>query len=217
MERRAERGSHPSFSGAPDLTDLTVPDAITPVLGYRLWEIRHDALRSLWCGALPWAPRQRATAACHQPQGLLASRLAGRDLPLHAAPDPRCSCGIYAVSAPEDLPTSWSGTRDMVVWGTVALWGRVVVAERGWRGQFAGPVSLTYEPRPEWRGEINVSNPEWRRFTIAKVARRYQLPVLKTGREAWTRGEELLGHSLILTDGHPSPEAPDDGWGHGAA
>jgi hypothetical protein len=168
---------------ALDITDVTVPDAITPLLGHRLWEIRHGALRSLWCGALPWAPHQRATAACHHPQGPLASRLTGRDLPLHAAPDPRCSCGIYAASAPEDLPTDWSGTRNVVVCGTVALWGRVVVAERGWRGQFACPVSLTYEPCPGWRGKTNLSDPEWRRFAIAEVARRYQLPVLETGRE----------------------------------
>jgi hypothetical protein len=177
---------------APDLTDLTVPDAITPVLGHRLWEVRHGVLRSLWCRALSWAPQQRSTAACHQPQGSLASQLAGRHLPLHAAPGPGCTCGIYAVSAPEDLPTDWSGTRELVVWGTVALWGRVVVAERGWRAQFACPVSLTYEPCPGWRGEINVSDPHWRRFTIAEVARRYQLHVLETGREAWTRGDELV-------------------------
>lgn len=186
----------PASLGPPDLPDLTVPDAITPVLGHRLWEVRHDALRSLWCGSLLWAPRQRATAACHHPQGPLASKLAGRHLPLHAAPDPRCSCGIYAASAPEDLPTGWSGTRDVVVWGMVALWGRVVVAERGWRGQFACPLSLTYEPCPGWTGDMNVSDPEWRRFTIAEVARRYQLPVLETGGEAWTRGEDLVRHFL---------------------
>jgi len=181
--------------GIPDLGDLTVPDAITPVLGHRLWEVRHGTLRSLWCGAFPWDPHGRATATCHHPQGPWVSLLTGRHLPLHAAPDPRCSCGIYAASAPEDLPASWSGTRDVIVWGTVALWGRIVVAERGWRGQFARPVTLTYEPCPQWRGPVNVSNPEWRRFTIAEVARRYQLPVFQTGIEAWSRGQDLLRQS----------------------
>ena len=117
--------------GIPDLGDLTVPDAVTPVLGHRLWEVRHGILRSLWCGAFPWDPHGRAKATCHHPQGPWVSLLTGRHLPLHAAPDPRCSCGIYAASAPEDLPASWSGTRDVIVWGTVALWGRIVVAERG--------------------------------------------------------------------------------------
>jgi hypothetical protein len=98
-----------------------------------------------------------------------------------------------------DLPTGWSGTRDLVVWGIVALWGRVVVGERGWRGQFASPVSLIYELSPGLKGTVRISDPDWRRFAIAEVASRYQLPVLETGDQARRRAEELVWPQIAGT------------------
>ena len=171
--------------------DSGVPDAITPVLGHRLWEVRQDRLWPLWFAWLPWVPQQVSRATCHQPQGPFASALAGRPLPLHSAPDPSCSCGIYAAAAADDLPSTWSGTKEVLVWGVVALWGRVVIAERGWRAQFAHPVSLTYQDLPGSGGKVAVSDGDWRRFHIAQAAHRYRLPVFDTGAEAWAHAPEL--------------------------
>jgi hypothetical protein len=153
-----------------------VPDAVAPAIGYRLWEVRGEALRSLWFPAIPWEPNRAVRARCLQTQGELASRLAGRDLPFHGAPDPRCGCGVWAASSLDQLPTAWCGTREIVVCGVVAVWGRVVVAERGWRGQFACPVALSYEA-PEGSGPVAVTDPDWRSFVISGVARKYGVPV----------------------------------------
>ena len=136
------------------LASPSAPDAITPILGYRLWEVRGEALCSLWFSAIPWAPQQKLRAACYEAQGPFPSAVLKRDRPLHAAPDPRCRCGLYAASDPEDLPRRWSGTREVIVCGVVALWGRVLVGERGWRGEFARPLALSYEEHSGLCGKL---------------------------------------------------------------
>jgi hypothetical protein len=168
-------GRATTFLTSDAVAPLPVPDAVAPAIGYRLWEVRGEALRSLWFPAIPWEPNRVVRARCLQTQGELASRLAGRDLPFHAAPDPRCGCGVWAASSPDQLPAAWSGTREIVVCGVVAVWGRVVVAERGWRGQFARPVALGYEAPgglARWRSPTPTGA-----FVISGVARRYGVPV----------------------------------------
>ena len=86
------------------LASRDAPDAITPILGYRLWEVRGGRLCSLWFSAIPWAPQKKLRAACYEAQGAFPSAVLKRDRPLHGAPDSRCHCGLYAVSEPEDLP-----------------------------------------------------------------------------------------------------------------
>ena len=56
----------------------TAPDAITPVIGYRLWEVRGDRLCSLCFSAIPWIPQQKLRAACYEPQGNFASAVLAR-------------------------------------------------------------------------------------------------------------------------------------------
>ena len=170
----------------------TAPDAIVPVVGYRLWEVRGDKLCSLWLSAILWTPQQKIRADCYEPQGTFASTVLGRDCPLHAAPDPHCRCGIYATSDPEHLPRSWSGTKQVVVCGAVGLWGRVVVGERGWRGEFARPLVLSYEEPWGLYGKLAVSDQDWRRFLIAAVARSYGLPVLPGILDAHAAAREVL-------------------------
>lgn len=63
-----------------------------------------------------------------------------RDVPAHKGivPGDSCKCGIYAAESREKAAVY--GTDGIV--GRVALWGRVVAHEQGWRGEFAYPQAL---------------------------------------------------------------------------
>jgi hypothetical protein len=69
-------------------------------------------------------------------------------MPLHEPPNADCCCGIYAIRSPHVAAVSLRGEtpgrqRPLArVMGMVALWGRVVEAESGWRAQFAYPAAL---------------------------------------------------------------------------
>jgi hypothetical protein len=58
------------------------------------------------------------------------------------SPGEGCGCGVYAYRSLPHLLVSLSPSRDYDAIGEVALWGRVVVAERGYRAQFAYPLSI---------------------------------------------------------------------------
>ncbi len=70
-------------------------------------------------------------------RSLYAATLSG---PLHEAPDPGCSCGVYAVRSLEFLRRQYSTARDVVA--VVALEGQTVEGEYGWRTQAARVVAL---------------------------------------------------------------------------
>lgn len=105
-----------------------------PLLGWRAWRVL--ALPSGLCLASAvfdesWPVRGALTAAC---------RLG------HAAPDPACTCGVYAVREPRGAVRYLVGRDDSDVvhrvLGRVALWGVTVEGEHGWRAERAQPVRL---------------------------------------------------------------------------
>ena len=53
----------------------------------------------------------------------------------HEPPHWECSCGLYAAKKPTDAIGN--------IIGTVAMWGRYVEHERGWRAEYAYPKSVT--------------------------------------------------------------------------
>jgi hypothetical protein len=57
---------------------------------------------------------------------------------MHAAPHVTCSCGLHATHEVEILRR----TRTPAVLGRVALWGRVIEHEQGYRGEFGYPQRL---------------------------------------------------------------------------
>jgi hypothetical protein len=102
---------------------------LEPVEGWRAWELRRglDGLTLISpLVEMHWPAGRRLSAACRRHGG-------------HRAPDEDCSCGIYAVPAPEALGAVRTGVS---VVGSVALWGRVVEHVRGYRGEFAYPQRL---------------------------------------------------------------------------
>jgi hypothetical protein len=68
------------------------------------------------------------------------------DLVEHVAPDVECTCGIHAAREPAPLWTYLHGRDEPAtvarVLGQVALWGRVVEHEHGWRAERAFPLSF---------------------------------------------------------------------------
>jgi hypothetical protein len=79
----------------------------------------------------------------------------------HEAPQYDCQCGFYATKEPDEHWATYSAA-----YGKVALWGRIVEHERGYRAQYAYPLELwvypgyhiklrdygvpAYEERPPW-------------------------------------------------------------------
>lgn len=93
-------------------------------------------LRSL--NGVQWKPGEALTATCTKTE--------------HAAPSSNCSCGIYASSLEhEHLKAATYTTVDFVA-GRIALWGKVIQHERGFRAEHAYPLELivvSYEGDPQ--------------------------------------------------------------------
>ena len=122
---------------------MTVEPVAAPYLGFRHWHVAGDRLYSI-------GPQPLDDVRC--PSG---SSVTGRvEWPIEQltafpcatgpAPDLDCTCGIYATRRLRDPGSAWrSGPQYAVhVVGAVALWGRVVEHESGYRAQHARPVAL---------------------------------------------------------------------------
>lgn len=115
-------------------TTLEVEGArlVEPILGWRTWALagskRGDGLMLLPVAGRgrPWQPRRAARAVC--PLRRTHGPVPGLD----------CRCGLHATREIDLLRR----TRDPAVLGRVALWGRVVEHERGYRAELAYPQRL---------------------------------------------------------------------------
>jgi preprotein translocase subunit YajC len=117
---------------------MTVPDYISPVVGYRVWQWDATGLRSL--NGEKWVAHQPLSAVCRADA---CGSIAGLSIPTHnpaELPSFSCTCGVYAARTMEHLRQC--GYKRFDVHGEVYLWGTVVEHERGWRAQFAYPKTL---------------------------------------------------------------------------
>jgi len=130
-------------------TVSVAPDYAAPLIGWRAWAAVEEKgaimLRSVMFETR-WPPRERLEAACvNWPRSGLLARLLR--IEPHEAPDEGCECGIYATHAADlalpylDRSVFLPRARSALI-GRVALWGRVIECERGWRGAFAYPTHL---------------------------------------------------------------------------
>ena len=110
---------------------------VEPILGWRIWRLRIDpeteavapVLESCVYGE-PWPERQAFTAYC----------------PEHEKPEPRCGCGIHAVTT-RAAALEWAGWAQSalphpIALGQVQLWGRVLPHSAGYRAERAYPYEL---------------------------------------------------------------------------
>jgi hypothetical protein len=122
---------------------VRIPDYISPIIGYRIWQWDAAGLKSL-NGEL-WFPRQPLSAVC---RANATGSIPGLSKPAaHNAaelPSFKCTCGVYAAKNIEHL--NRCGYSKFAVRGEVFMWGRMVEHERGWRAEFAYPKSLVLLP-----------------------------------------------------------------------
>jgi len=111
-----------------DLDHLQVERTTEPIVAWRSWALTgwrdgsHLLLRPVGRRGGAWKPREVAEARC-------------RTSPFHDAPAPDCRCGLHASPSLDILRR----TKCPAVLGRVALWGRVIEHERGYRARFAYP------------------------------------------------------------------------------
>lgn len=117
---------------------MRIPDYISPVVGYRVWQWDATGLASL--NGEKWFANQPLSAVCRADAigsivGLSKATHNAAELPYF-----KCTCGVYAARTMEHL--NQCGYKKFGVRGEVYLWGMVVEHERGWRAQFAYPKTL---------------------------------------------------------------------------
>jgi hypothetical protein len=125
--------------------NLTIPDGITPFLGYRLWRaqpadngswtLRSPLYPHLWTGG-------RQEAVCHI-SGETNLRKLWADLGKQVdhgpseVPAKGCVCGFHASTTEMGALWGSGALLERMLVGSVKLWGRVIPGERGWRAQYA--------------------------------------------------------------------------------
>lgn len=102
-----------------------------PIVAWRAWALGGSQqgddpyLRPVAARAQKWHPREVAVASCQRHR-------------THDAPALDCLCGLHASTSFDVLRR----TRCPAVIGRVALWGRIVEHERGYRASFGYPQRL---------------------------------------------------------------------------
>jgi hypothetical protein len=122
------------------VTPTAAPDLIHPVAGFRKWRVVRDHLTSPYI-PLRW-DEPVVHARCYPANRSLLFGEGWLDDP-HAAPHPRCKCGVYAwhrLPRPSPVPDPGRAL------GVVALWGRIEVHAGGMRAEHAVIRALGFAP-----------------------------------------------------------------------
>jgi hypothetical protein len=115
----------------PTRLETPVATLAEPIHAWRTWTLvgsrdgSRVRLAPIAGDGRPWPPRRPAEASCTRHRS-------------HVRPELECTCGLHAVESPDELRR----TRDPAVLGTVALWGRIVEHEHGFRAALAYPQRL---------------------------------------------------------------------------
>ena len=83
--------------------------------------------------------------------------------------------GVYALKRKEDLADSSSDDEHEVVFGKVALWGKVIEHAKGYRAQFGYPLELDMRMEAPMPG---FPRPAWPERLAGKIRQRYGCVVL---------------------------------------
>jgi hypothetical protein len=138
--------------------NVEAPDLVGYITGLRAWRYVDSGngwrLQSAVQATL-WPPQEHLEAEClvlkiTTPMGIYTQ-------PIRTHPEPPpiegCKCGYWGL-ADYNKVYSQFGTRIMkrvrpnpeqFVYGTIALWGRVLTGTEGWRAQYAYPLALVSE------------------------------------------------------------------------
>jgi hypothetical protein len=135
----------PAFGWHKDEGAVQFPDGITPIVGYRIWQVRADGRILSLNHTNGWGVGAWTEARCF-------AKHRGSDLdfrPLHRAPAEGCTCGFYA------LKTARQASQMLQQWGYLAfppevtyasglveLAGKVIEHADGFRGERARIVTI---------------------------------------------------------------------------
>jgi hypothetical protein len=131
------------------MNNLQTPDLVQEIVGYRAWGVTHVGriarLTSVIQPESIWPTNRMLLAKC--PSNPDADEG-------HPVPNERCSCGIYAAIDRDHLLElgygQYQDPSDVRVFGEVALSGKVILAEKGYRAAKAR-VNRLYVPHTAWR------------------------------------------------------------------
>ena len=185
-------------SSPPDAPLALEADIATePVVAWRAWALtgRRDGtnllLRPVAGRTRPWRPREIAMAGC-------------KGARFHRSPEPTCTCGLHATDSLESLRRA----RCPAVIGRVAMWGRVIEHEHGFRAEFAYPQRLTLICQfCFWLWGVHRTEPD----VVAWFAKDHLIPMcerhldvairhgvrVKTTLDAQVVGQRLLGEYTV--------------------
>lgn len=110
------------------------PDLAEPIAAWRIWRLGFDAARE----PSLLSPMRRTRWPAR------TATIAGCDVGCAQPPTPYCGCGLYGLAEPP-IWSRWS-RHGVVVLGCTALWGRVIEATEGWRGERGYPLVLFVPP-----------------------------------------------------------------------
>ncbi len=99
-----------------------------PIVGHREWDLTHSHRLAGIVSRAEWPAGEAVRARCSEH-------------PEHRAPEPDCDCGLYAER--ELIGWKHPDGRLPSAYGTVALWGRVIEHENGWRAEYAYPLEIS--------------------------------------------------------------------------
>jgi hypothetical protein len=143
-------------------SSFAAPDGIEPIIGWRYWRADTGWLCSL--NRLKTWPAGRALEA----RCSLSDAGASHEEP---PPGERCGCGIYAATHLEILKEIVHPDLDSpLIVGEVALWGRIVPAQLGFRAQYAYPRRL-------WIIQESTTSQEALDGLLFGIAEMYRIPV----------------------------------------
>lgn len=116
---------------------VRIPDSTEPIIAYRAWGLNSGRLApASFSPAAEWEPRKSPRAKCGGKFYISISETRCK------APDRDCHCGYHGFKTVADL-------RQVIhnpVLGRVALWGRVIEHEGGYRAEYAYPQVLYTHP-----------------------------------------------------------------------
>ena len=199
--------------GAMTPEEINVPDYFMPLKGWRAWEVkRNHELRATGVNVY-WPPKEKMRALCASDStgNQWVTQQGKEDHTTGRVPMAQCTCGIYAHQTLEQVIETVGPSLQMgrYVFGRVALWGKVIEHEHGWRGEFAYPIELL-------DGGLNV-----REETIQAIGKVYEVPVrLQTYEERFLlesvkRGEFTypIPFAGAFSPGAPPPIIPSGAMG----
>lgn len=148
----AIRAYIPGLSGERERASTRIVDGGTKlghIIAWRAWRWDRGQLRGAGIREV-WVERQAPEAICYPTKDTPShghKHKAGAKVPMWL-----CACGYHALKPGPfkdflrvAMQADWKGTR--VIIGTVALWGRVVTHQDGYRAQFAYPIQCFAELR----------------------------------------------------------------------